>query len=70
MFIDFIIKLPISRILRSNDEFNSIFVTVDRKGKTVYFVLYREVINTEEFVSLFYRTVITRHGIPAEIILD
>ena len=57
--MDFIVKLPILRILGSNDKFNSIFVTVNRKGKIVYFILYREVINTKEFISLFYRTVIT-----------
>ena len=68
--MDFIVKLPILRIIGSNNEFDSIFVIVDRKGKMVYFILYREVMNAEEFVSLFYRTVITRYGIPAEIILD
>ena len=68
--IDFIIKLPILRIIGSNDKFNSIFVIVDRKGKITYFRPYREVINTEEFISLFHRIVITQHKIPAEIILD
>ena len=68
--MDFIIKLPILRIIGLNDKFNSIFVTVNRKGKIVYFVPYREVINAEEFVSIFYRIVTSRHGMPAEIILD
>ena len=62
--------MPISRIIGSNDKFDSIFVIVDRKGKITYFVLYREVINTKEFVSLFYKIVITRYKIPAEIVLD
>ena len=66
----FIVKLPILRIIGLNDKFDSIFVTVDRKGKMAYFVPYREVINTKEFVSIFYRTVISRHRIPVEIILD
>ena len=57
--MDFIVKLPILRILGLNDKFNSIFIIVNRKGKTAYFVLYREVINAKEFVSLFYKTVIT-----------
>ena len=57
--MDFIIKLPILRIIGLNDKFDSILVIVDRKGKMVYFVLYREVINAKEFVSLFYRIVIT-----------
>ena len=68
--MDFIVKLPILRIIGSNDEFDSIFVTVDRKGKIVHFVLYREVINAKEFVSLFYKIVISRYGMLAEIILD
>ena len=57
--MDFIIKLPILRILGLNDEFDSIFVIVDRKGKMAHFMPYREVMNAKEFVSLFYRIVIT-----------
>ena len=68
--MDFIIKLPILRIIGLNDKFNSIFVIVNRKGKIVYFKLYREVINAEEFISLFYRIVTSRYRILAEIILD
>ena len=68
--IDFIVKLSILRILGSNDEFDSIFIIVDRKGKTVYFVLYREVMNAEKFISIFYQTVTSRYRIPVEIILD
>ena len=56
--MDFIIKLPILRILGSNDKFDNIFIIVDRKGKIIYFVPYREVINAEKFVSLFYRIII------------
>ena len=68
--MDFIVKLPILKIIGSNDKFDSIFVIVDRKRKMVYFVPYREAINAKEFVSLFYRTVITRYRMLAEIILD
>ena len=68
--MDFIVKLPILRIIGSNDEFDSIFVTVDRKGKMAHFILYREAINTKEFVSLFHRIVITQYRMPVEIILD
>ena len=57
--MDFIIKLPILRIIGLNDEFDSIFVIVDRKGKMAHFMLYRKVINTEEFISIFHRIVIT-----------
>ena len=57
--MDFIVKLPILRIIGLNDKFDSILVIVDRKGKIAHFVLYREVINTKEFVSLFYRIIIT-----------
>ena len=70
MSIDFIIKLPILRIIGLNDKFNSIFVIVDRKGKMAYFVPYREAINTKEFAFIFHRTVTSRHIMPAEIILD
>src|SRR2546430_5486311 len=38
--------------------------------RSIYFVLYREVINAKEFVSLFYRIIIARYGMPAEIISD
>ena len=56
MSIDFIVKLPILRIIGLNDEFDSIFVIVNRKGKIAYFILYREVINTKEFASIFFRS--------------
>ena len=55
--MDFIIKLPILRIIGLNDKFNNIFVIVDRKGKIAYFILYREAINAKEFVSIFHRIV-------------
>ena len=69
MFIDFI-KLPILRIIGSNNEFDSIFVIVNRKGKIVYFMPYREVINAKEFVSIFHQIVTSRYRILVEIILD
>ena len=68
--MDFIVKLPILRIIGLNDEFNNIFVIVDRKGKIVYFMPYREVINTKEFVSIFHQIVTSQYRIPAEIISD
>ena len=52
--MDFIVKLPILRIVGSNDEFNSIFVIVDRKGKMAHFVPYREAINAKEFAFIFH----------------
>ena len=57
--MDFIVKLLILRILGSNDEFDSILIILNRKGKIIYFVPYKEVINTKEFVSLFYKIVIS-----------
>ena len=57
MSIDFIIKLPILRIIGSNNKFDNIFITVNRKGKIAHFVPYREVMNAKEFVSIFYQTV-------------
>ena len=57
--MDFIIKLPILRIIGLNNKFNNIFIIVNRKGKIAYFILYREVINAKEFIFLFYRIVIT-----------
>ena len=70
MSIDFIVKLPILRIIGLNNEFDSIFIIVNRKGKIAYFVPYREAINTKEFASIFHRIVTSRHRILAEIILD
>ena len=57
IFMDFIIKLPILRIIGSNNEFDNIFIIVDRKGKIAHFILYREIINTKEFISIFHRIV-------------
>ena len=52
------------------DYYDSIFVVVDWLTKYIYFILYKESINTEEFIIIFHRIVISQHGILAEIILD
>ena len=51
--IDFIIKLPILKKPRSNDENDNILVIIDRLTKKAYFINYREDINVEEFIFFF-----------------
>ena len=68
--MDFIIKLPILRIIGLNNKFDSIFVIVNRKGKIAYFILYKEVINAKEFIFIFHQIVTSQYKILAEIILD
>ena len=68
--IDFIVKLPVSKELGLTNRYDSMFVIVDWLSKYTYFILCREDMTVEEFVYLFYRTVTSRYGIPAEIILD
>ena len=68
--MDFIIKLPVSKEPGSTNRYDSMFVVIDRLSKYIYFILCQEDMTAEEFAYLFYRTVTSRHRIPAEIILD
>ena len=65
---DFIVKLPKSKKLITEVEYNLILVITDRLIKYAYFLLYLEALNTEELAYVFLRTIIRNHRMPEEII--
>ncbi|GJR84524.1 putative reverse transcriptase domain-containing protein [Tanacetum coccineum] len=63
--MDFITKLP-----KSSQGFNTIWVIVDRLTKSAHFLSIRENDPLDKLVRLYLNRIVTRHGIPASIICD
>ncbi|GKE68318.1 putative reverse transcriptase domain-containing protein [Tanacetum coccineum] len=63
--IDFITKLP-----KSSQGYDTIWVIVDRLTKSAIFVPVRETDPMEKLARMYLKEVVTRHGIPLLIICD
>ncbi|GJV66212.1 putative reverse transcriptase domain-containing protein [Tanacetum coccineum] len=63
--MDFITKLP-----RSSQGFDTIWVIVDRLTKSAHFLPIRENDPLDKLARLYLNRVVARHGIPASIICD
>ncbi|GJU84360.1 putative reverse transcriptase domain-containing protein [Tanacetum coccineum] len=63
--IDFITKLP-----KSSQGYDTIWVIVDRLTKSAIFVPMRETDPMEKLARMYLKEVVTRHGIPVSIICD
>ncbi|GJT85025.1 putative reverse transcriptase domain-containing protein [Tanacetum coccineum] len=63
--MDFITKLP-----KSSQGYDTIWVIVDRLTKSAIFVPMRETIPMEKLARMYLKEVATRHGIPVLIICD
>ncbi|GJR81152.1 putative reverse transcriptase domain-containing protein [Tanacetum coccineum] len=63
--MDFITKLP-----RSSQGFDTIWVIVDRLTKSAHFLPMRENDPLDKLARLYLNRVVARHGIPASIICD
>ncbi|GKD49519.1 putative reverse transcriptase domain-containing protein [Tanacetum coccineum] len=63
--MDFITKLP-----KSSQGFDSIWVIVDRLTKSVHFLPIRENDLLDELAGLYLNRIVARHGIPVSIICD
>ncbi|GKA04123.1 putative reverse transcriptase domain-containing protein, partial [Tanacetum coccineum] len=63
--MDFITKLP-----KSSQGYDIIWVIVDRLTKSAIFVLMRETDPMEKLERMYLKEVVTRHGIPVSIICD
>jgi hypothetical protein len=68
--MDFITKLPLSGEPSTGVFYDSIMVIVDRLIKFSYYLPYRESTDTEELSYIFYRYIISVHGLPTEILSD
>ncbi|GJW86082.1 putative reverse transcriptase domain-containing protein [Tanacetum coccineum] len=63
--MDFITKLP-----RSSQGFDTIWVIVDRLTKSAHFLPIRENDPLDKLARLYLNRIVARHGIPASIIYD
>ncbi|GKB06373.1 reverse transcriptase domain-containing protein [Tanacetum coccineum] len=63
--IDFITKLP-----KSSQGYDTIWVIVDRLTKSAIFVPMRETSSMEKLARMYLKEVVTRNGIPVSIICD
>ncbi|GJV22617.1 putative nucleotidyltransferase, ribonuclease H [Tanacetum coccineum] len=63
--MDFITKLP-----RSKNGHDTIWVIVDRLTKSAHFMAIREDYSTERLARIYIDEIVTRHGVPVSIISD
>ncbi|GJT04568.1 putative reverse transcriptase domain-containing protein [Tanacetum coccineum] len=63
--MDFVTKLP-----KSSQGYDTIWVIVDRLTKSTIFVPMKETDPMEKFARMYLKEVVTRHGIPVSIICD
>ncbi|GJR93533.1 putative reverse transcriptase domain-containing protein [Tanacetum coccineum] len=65
IIMDFVTKLP-----KSSQGYDTIWVIVDRLTKSAIFVPMRETDSMDKFARMYLKEVVTRHGIPLSIICD
>ena len=63
------------KLLKSKDpitgqEYNSIFIIVDKFTKWGYFITYTEEISAEDIAQIYIKEVFSRHKAPDKIISD
>ncbi|GJX64544.1 putative reverse transcriptase domain-containing protein [Tanacetum coccineum] len=63
--MDFVTKLP-----KSSQDYDTIWVIVDRLTKSAIFVPMRETDPMDKLARMYLKEVVTRHGIPLSIIYD
>ncbi|GKE87198.1 putative reverse transcriptase domain-containing protein [Tanacetum coccineum] len=63
--MDFITKLP-----KTSNEHNTIWVIVDRLTKSAHFIPTRETESMETHTRLYIKEIVSRHGVPISIISD
>nr|GEV44763.1 putative reverse transcriptase domain-containing protein [Tanacetum cinerariifolium] len=63
--MDFVTKLP-----KTTNSYDTIWVTVDRLTKSSHFLPMRENDPIEKLMKLYMKEVVTRHGVPISIISD
>nr|GEW52674.1 reverse transcriptase domain-containing protein [Tanacetum cinerariifolium] len=65
IIMDFITKLP-----KTTNSYDTIWVIIDRLTKLAQFLPMRENDPIEKFMRLYMKEVVTRHGVPVSIISD
>nr|GEW24873.1 hypothetical protein [Tanacetum cinerariifolium] len=65
IIVDFITKLP-----KTENGYDTIWVIIDRLTKSAHFLPMRETDPIEKLMKLYMKEVVTRHGVPVSIISD
>ena len=68
--LDFITKLPRSKDEWTGKEYDAILNVTDRLTKYAYFVPYLESSTAEDLGGVLFKTIVTQHGVPDEIVSD
>ena len=63
--MDFIVRLP-----RTQRQYESIWVIVDRLTKSAHFILVKSTYSAEDHARIFIDKIVCHHGIPLSIISD
>ncbi|GKE86345.1 reverse transcriptase domain-containing protein [Tanacetum coccineum] len=63
--MDFVTKLP-----RTSNEHDTIWVIVDRLTKSAHFIPIKETDSMENLTRLYIKEIVSRHGVPISIISD
>ena len=50
--------------------YNSILMIINRFMKDVYFILYKETLNTDDLIYMMMRYIFINHGVLREIMLN
>ena len=67
---DFIIKLPKLKNPITRQEYNSIFIIIDKFTKWGYFIAYTEEILAEDIVQVYIKKVFSKYRVLDKIILN
>ena len=67
---DFIVKLPKLKDPITEQEYDSIFIIIDKFTKWGYFIAYTEEILAEDIAQVYIKEVFLRYGVLDKIILN
>ena len=68
--MDFVVKLPPSKDPVTHTTYDAILVVVDRLTKYAHFIPYQEATDAKGFAHIMTKEIISKHGMPQEIISD
>ena len=68
--MDFIVNLPLSKVIITDIKYDSILVVVDRLTKYAHIIPWKEKGNAKDLAKVILKKIIANHGILQSIISD